>query len=111
MLQNLEILAREAKSWPFEQARNLLAHVLKKRLGESERAEARALIDAGKADEALAKFEALQTVLAGHDLDAITPDQPPEGIFETLPSVGLDDGDALPELDLVPVPRTIVLEV
>ena len=42
MLQNLEILAREAKSWPFEQARNLLAHVLKKRLGESERAEARA---------------------------------------------------------------------
>ncbi|GLK47863.1 lysine--tRNA ligase [Brevundimonas intermedia] len=60
MLQNLEILAREAKSWPFEQARNLLAHVLKKRLGESERAEARALIDAGKADEALAKFEALR---------------------------------------------------
>ena len=60
MLQNLETLAREAKSWPFEQARNLLAHVLKKRLGESERAEARALIDAGKADEALAKFEALQ---------------------------------------------------
>jgi lysyl-tRNA synthetase class 1 len=46
MLQNLETLAREAKSWPFEQARNLLAHVLKKRLGEAERAEARALIDA-----------------------------------------------------------------
>ena len=44
MLQNLETLAREAKSWPFEQARNLLAHVLKKRLGERERAEARALI-------------------------------------------------------------------
>jgi len=36
MLQNLETLAREAKSWPFEQARNLLAHVLKKRLGETE---------------------------------------------------------------------------
>ncbi|MEY4556698.1 MAG: hypothetical protein RL093_1817 [Pseudomonadota bacterium] len=32
MLQNLETLARDAKSWPFEQARNLLAHVLKKRL-------------------------------------------------------------------------------
>ena len=58
MLQNLETLAREAKSWPFEQARNLLAHVLKIRLGEAERAEARALIDAGKADEALAAFPA-----------------------------------------------------
>jgi len=32
MLQNLETLARDAKSWPFEQARNLLNHVLKKRL-------------------------------------------------------------------------------
>ena len=32
MLQNLETLAREARSWPFEQARNLLAHVLRKRL-------------------------------------------------------------------------------
>ena len=38
MLQNLETLAREARSWPFEQARNLLAHVLKKRLPEAERA-------------------------------------------------------------------------
>ena len=28
MLQNLETLARDAKSWPFEQARNLLDHVL-----------------------------------------------------------------------------------
>ena len=60
MLQNLETLAREARSWPFEQARNLLAHVLKKRLPEAERAEARSLIDAGKADEALARFEALR---------------------------------------------------
>lgn len=60
MLQNLESLAREARSWPFEQARNLLAHVLKKRLPEAERAEARSLIDAGKADEALARFEALR---------------------------------------------------
>ena len=45
MLQNLETLAREAKSWPFEQARNLLAHVLKKRLTDSERDAARLLID------------------------------------------------------------------
>lgn len=60
MLQNLETLAREARSWPFEQARNLLAHVLKKRLSDAERDAAKLLIDAGKADEALATFEALQ---------------------------------------------------
>jgi lysyl-tRNA synthetase, class I len=60
MLQNLETLAREARSWPFEQARNLLDHVLKKRLSDAERVAAKLLIDAGKADEALATFEALQ---------------------------------------------------
>lgn len=60
MLQNLETLAREAKSWPFEQARNLLNHVLKKRLSDAERDAARLLIDAGKADEALATFPVLQ---------------------------------------------------
>ena len=32
MLQNIEALSREARSWPFEQARNLLAHLLKHRL-------------------------------------------------------------------------------
>jgi len=60
MLQNLETLARDAKSWPFEQARNLLNHVLKKRLSDADRNEARLLIDAGKADEALAAFPDLQ---------------------------------------------------
>ena len=60
MLHSLETLARDAKSWPFEQARNLLAHVLKKRLSDAERNAAKLLIDAGKADEALATFEALQ---------------------------------------------------
>lgn len=60
MLQNLEALARDAKSWPFEQARNLLDHVLKKRLSDADRAAARLLIDAGKVDEALATFQALQ---------------------------------------------------
>ncbi|MBN8528436.1 MAG: lysine--tRNA ligase [Caulobacterales bacterium] len=60
MLHNLETLARDAKSWPFEQARNLLGHVLKKRLSDAERDEAKLLIDAGKAGEALATFEALQ---------------------------------------------------
>ena len=56
MLQNLETLARDARSWPFEQARNLLDHVLKKRLSDAERNAAKLLIDAGKADEALAAF-------------------------------------------------------
>ncbi len=59
MLQNLESLSREARSWPFEQARNLLAHVLKKRLSDADRNAARLLIDAGKTDEALATFEGL----------------------------------------------------
>ena len=59
MLQNLETLSREARSWPFEQARNLLVHVLKKRLSDAERDAAKLLIDAGKTDEALATFEAL----------------------------------------------------
>ena len=59
MLQNLETLSREARSWPFEQARNLLAHVLKKRLSDAERDAAKLLIDAGKTDEALATFEVL----------------------------------------------------
>ncbi|WP_425989486.1 lysine--tRNA ligase [Brevundimonas sp. TWP2-3-2] len=59
MLQNLEPLARDARSWPFEQARALLDHVLKKRLSDSERDAAKLLIDAGKADEAVATFEAL----------------------------------------------------
>ena len=61
MLQTLETLARDAKSWPFEQARNLLAHVLKKRLSDADRTAAKLLIDAGNTDEALATFEALQT--------------------------------------------------
>ena len=59
MLQNLETLSREARSWPFEQARNLLAHVLKKRLSDADRAVAQSLIDAGKTDEALKQFEGL----------------------------------------------------
>ncbi|WP_409018551.1 lysine--tRNA ligase [Brevundimonas vesicularis] len=59
MLQNLESLSREARSWPFEQARNLLAHVLKKRLSDADRNAAKLMIDAGKTDEALATFEGL----------------------------------------------------
>ncbi|RZJ41286.1 MAG: lysine--tRNA ligase, partial [Brevundimonas sp.] len=59
MLQDLETLARDARSWPFEQARNLLTHVLKKRLATEDVAAAKLLFDAGKADEALTTFEAL----------------------------------------------------
>ncbi|MFN4288803.1 MAG: lysine--tRNA ligase [Brevundimonas sp.] len=60
MLKNLEALSREARSWPFEQARNLLVHVLKRRLADAaERREAESLIAAGRTDEALARFEAL----------------------------------------------------
>jgi len=60
MFQNLETLSREARSWPFEQARNLLAHLLKHRLEtDAERDLAATLIGANKADEALATFPAL----------------------------------------------------
>jgi len=60
MFQNLENLSREARSWPFEQARNLLAHLLKHRLEtDAERDLAATLIGSNKADEALATFEAL----------------------------------------------------
>jgi lysyl-tRNA synthetase class 1 len=59
MPTDLVPLAREAKSWPFEQARALLDHVLKKRLSDADRVAAKLLIDAGKADQALATFAAL----------------------------------------------------
>ncbi|CAN5327347.1 lysine--tRNA ligase [soil metagenome] len=60
MFQGLSPLASEAKSWPFEQARNLIARVLRLRLTDAERDLASTLINAGKADEAAATFEALR---------------------------------------------------
>jgi lysyl-tRNA synthetase class 1 len=60
MLEGLSPLARDAKAWPFEQARNLLARVLRVRLTDGERDLAVTLINAGKTDEAVATFEALQ---------------------------------------------------
>ncbi len=60
MVQGLSSLAREAKSWPFEQARLLIARILRLRLGEAERDLAASLIEAGKADEASAAFAALR---------------------------------------------------
>jgi lysyl-tRNA synthetase class 1 len=60
MVQGLSSLAREAKSWPFEQARLLIARVLRLRLDEAERELAATLIAAGKADEAAATFAVLR---------------------------------------------------
>jgi lysyl-tRNA synthetase class 1 len=61
MLQGLSHRAREAKSWPFEQARILLDRVLRLRLTEAERDLAASLIGEGKAAEAVAALPALQT--------------------------------------------------
>jgi lysyl-tRNA synthetase class 1 len=60
MVQGLSSLAREAKSWPFEQARLLIARILRLRLTDAERALAASLIEACKADEAAATFAALR---------------------------------------------------
>ena len=49
MLQGLSHLARDARAWPFEQARALLARHLRLRLeGDAERDLASTLIAAGK---------------------------------------------------------------
>ena len=60
MLQGLSHSAQGAKSWPFEQARALLARILRLRLSDAERDLAATLIAAGKAREAVATFEALR---------------------------------------------------
>jgi lysyl-tRNA synthetase class 1 len=59
MFEGLSHLAREAKPWPFEQAKNLLARVLRLRLTDAERDLAFSLINDGKAGEAVATFPAL----------------------------------------------------
>jgi lysyl-tRNA synthetase class 1 len=60
MFHGLTPRARDAKSWPFEQARALLARLLRVRLtGDGERDLAATLIDAGKTDEAVAALPAL----------------------------------------------------
>ncbi|HEY9233972.1 MULTISPECIES: lysine--tRNA ligase [Phenylobacterium] len=58
-LRGLSAQAREAKSWPFEQARILLDRILKLRLTDAERDLAASLIGQGKGDEAVATFPAL----------------------------------------------------
>jgi lysyl-tRNA synthetase class 1 len=59
MSEGLSHLARDAKPWPFEQARNLLARILKLRLTDAERDLAFSLINEGKAHEAVATFPQL----------------------------------------------------
>jgi lysyl-tRNA synthetase class 1 len=59
MLTGLSHLARDARPWPFEQARNLLARLLRVRLSGGERDLAASLIEAGRIDDALASLPAL----------------------------------------------------
>ncbi|MDR3512959.1 MAG: lysine--tRNA ligase [Caulobacteraceae bacterium] len=60
MFEGLSHLARNARSWPFEQSRNLLARLLRQRLAsDAERDLASALIEAGKVGEAVAALPAL----------------------------------------------------
>lgn len=58
-LRGLSAQARDAKSWPFEQARILLDRILKLRLTDAERDLAASLIGEGKAEEAVRTFPAL----------------------------------------------------
>jgi lysyl-tRNA synthetase class 1 len=60
MLTGLSHLARDARAWPFEQARNLLARLTRVRLADGgERDLAATLIGAGKIEELLTTLPAL----------------------------------------------------
>jgi lysyl-tRNA synthetase class 1 len=62
MFKGLSRKARDAKSWPFEQARALLARMLRLRLAsDADRDLASALINADKTDEAVAALPSLLT--------------------------------------------------
>ena len=57
MLQGLSSLAQAGRAWPFEQARNLMARLLKTRVEtHAGREEAKALIAAGRFDQLVDKF-------------------------------------------------------
>ncbi len=60
MFEGLTHEAREAKSWPFEQARLLVARILRLRLSEDERDFASSLIEAGDARKAVEALPALR---------------------------------------------------
>jgi lysyl-tRNA synthetase, class I len=59
MLSGLAPLAHDARSWPFEQARNLLARVVRLRLDPDATHEAARLFAEDQAGEAVARFPAL----------------------------------------------------
>lgn len=59
MLTGLSPVAREAKSWPFEQARALLARMTRLRLTDGERDLAASLFGQGRFDEAVRTLPAL----------------------------------------------------
>ena len=61
MLSGLSHQAQGAKSWPFEQARLILARILRLRLSDAERDLAATLIAAGKAREAVETLPALRS--------------------------------------------------
>ena len=63
MLTGLAPLAHDARSWPFEQARALLARVLRLRLDADAQREAARLFAGGQAAEAVARFPALASAL------------------------------------------------
>ena len=103
MLQNLDTLAREAKSWPFEQARNLLSHVLKKRLSDAERDAAKLLIDAkadAKAEKAYA-YRQIATTVPPNIANANAPGWPPIGTLNIV--FGARNG-SVREMQRVPLP-------
>ena len=60
MLTGLSHSAREARAWPFEQARNLLARIVRLRLTPEERDLAAGLLAEGRIDEALTALPALR---------------------------------------------------
>jgi lysyl-tRNA synthetase class 1 len=59
MLTGLSAQARDARSWPFEQARLLLARILRLRLSDAERDLAATLFEQGKFAEAVATLPTL----------------------------------------------------
>ncbi len=59
-MSSLSSLAYAGRAWPFEQARNLIARLVKSRIqGHEDQKRALELIGAGKTDEALKAFEGL----------------------------------------------------
>jgi lysyl-tRNA synthetase class 1 len=59
-MSSLTTSAYAGRAWPFEQARNLIARLVKSRIaGHEDQKRALSLIEAGKTDEALTAFEGL----------------------------------------------------